>query len=120
MGLKDPYPKDLTDDLINVKTQPGPRCLCHSHMADEATHLIAELAEPERLMIMTLLHDMGALQVDELHDLIGGTHEALAQHLGHLREQCLITTLRKDAKIYYTLDSPYAAVLIKALGTAQA
>ncbi|MEG3619059.1 hypothetical protein V5T82_11385 [Magnetovibrio sp. PR-2] len=119
MGLKDPLPTDLKTDLIEIKTEPGPRCLCHSHMADEATNLIAELAHPDRLMIMTLLHDMGELQVDELLDIIGGKRDDLAQHLGHLREQCLITTLRKDDKTYYTLDSPYAATLIMALGTAQ-
>lgn len=119
MGLKDPLPTNLPTDLIHVETDPGPKCLCQSHMSDEATNLIAELAHPDRLMIMTLLHDMGELQVDELQDIIGGAPDDLALHLGHLREQCLITTLRKNDKTYYTLDSPYAAVLIKALGTAQ-
>lgn len=119
MGLKDPIPTDLPTDFIDIETDSGPHCLCQSHMSDEATALIAELAHPERLMIMTLLHDMGELQVDELLSMIGGTREDLAQNLGHLREQCLITTVRKNGKTYFTLDSPYAGTLIKALGTTQ-
>ncbi len=105
MGRKDP------------ETSTQSCCLCGVDMAEEASDLLTELSNPERLMIISLLHEMGELHVSEIVELLGANRASLSRHLGRLREQCLVTTRRKHNKVYYTLDKTKSDRLIQVLGT---
>ncbi|MCW8916206.1 MAG: metalloregulator ArsR/SmtB family transcription factor [Magnetovibrio sp.] len=105
MGHKDPEPST-------------PSCwLCNTNMAEEASDLLTELSNPERLMIITLLHEKGELHVNEIVELLGANRPSLSRHLGRLREQCLVTTRRKHNRVYYTLDKTKSDHLIRVLSS---
>ncbi|MBL4614346.1 MAG: helix-turn-helix transcriptional regulator [Magnetovibrio sp.] len=89
-------------------------------MAEEASELLGELANTERLMIIALLHELGEMHVNEMVETLGANRASLSRHLGRLRDQLMVTTRRKHNRIYYALNLPKAAGLIKIIGTLMA
>lgn len=92
------------------------KCLCHSSLANEASMLLGELANSERLMIVALLHELGEMHVNALVEILGAPRASLSRHLGRLRDQSIVTTRRKHNRIYYTLNHAKTAALVKSIG----
>jgi len=84
-------------------------------MAEEATILLTELANSERLMIVTLLHEQGEMYVNDIVSTLGANRASLSRHLARLRQHSMVTTRRKHNRIYYTLSHPKVGELIKTL-----
>jgi len=85
-------------------------------MAEEASDLLGELANPERLMVVALLHEMGEMNVTEMVNTLGVNRVSLSRQLARLREQDMVTTRRKHNHVYYQINHPQASKLIKILG----
>jgi len=98
------------------RTTPQKQCLCHSNMAEEASQLLGDLANAERLMIVALLHEVGEMHVNAMVEILGANRASLSRQLGRLREQSIVTTRRKHNRIYYALSHSKAAELIKTIG----
>src|SRR3989338_9531289 len=60
---------------------------------------------PKRLEILNLLRDK-ELSVGELVKLAKIRQANLSQHLGILREKCIVKTRRVGTTIYYSLSNP--------------
>lgn len=95
---------------------PKRQCLCRANMAEEASMLLSELANSERLMIVALLHEVGEMHVNEMVETLGANRASLSRHLGRMREQSIVTARRIHNRMYYTLNNAKAAELIKAIG----
>ncbi|MBC9875935.1 winged helix-turn-helix transcriptional regulator [Bradyrhizobium sp. INPA01-394B] len=72
--------------------------------AEEATRLLAAMANPKRLMVLCNMLD-GEKSVGELADIAGLSSAALSQHLGKMRALSLVKTRREGQTIYYSLAS---------------
>ncbi len=90
--------------------------LCRQSKAGKVSRFLSTLANTERLMIVTLLHEMGELHVNELVKILGAKRTSISRHLSLLRAQRLLTARRKHNRIYYTLGDPKAAALVMTLG----
>ncbi|MFC1672648.1 ArsR/SmtB family transcription factor [Pseudomonadota bacterium] len=95
--------------------KPHRFCLCHTDMAEEASQLLGDLANSQRLMVVALLHDQGEMHVNEMVEKLGVNRAALSRQLGRLRDQALVTTRRKHNRIYYSLDHAKAAAIVQSL-----
>jgi len=90
-------------------------CLCRPNMAEEASQLLSALANAERLMIVTLLHETGEMHVNAIVEILGANRASLSRQLARLRDQSIVTTRRKHNRIYYALNHSKAAALIKTI-----
>ena len=100
-----------------AKDTLGACCLCRSNMAEEASDLLGELANTERLMVVALLHETGEMNVSEMVEALGASRASLSRQLGRLRDLGIVTTRRIHNRVYYRLSHPKAAKLITVLGT---
>lgn len=91
------------------------KCLCRSDLAGEASALLSELANSERLMIVTLLHELGEMHVNGMVEKLGAPRASLSRHLGRLRDQSIVTTRRKHNRIYYALSHAKTAALVNTI-----
>ncbi|MFZ5790893.1 MAG: ArsR/SmtB family transcription factor [Pseudomonadota bacterium] len=82
--------------------------------ASTAARFLRAVANERRLMILCHLGG-GEKSVGELCGLVGLRPSALSQHLARLRADRLVSTRREGQTIYYRLESPDAAALIKTL-----
>lgn len=98
------------------RTNQEKQCLCRPNLAEEASQLLSDLANPERLMIIALLHELGEMHVNDIVEKLGANRASLSRQLGRLREQSIVTTRRKHNRIYYSLSHNKAAELIKTIG----
>jgi len=79
--------------------------------AEEASRLIKELANPQRLRVLCSL-TKGELSVGELNEHVELSQSALSQHLARLRAQGLVNTRRDAQTINYSLaDGPAKRVM---------
>lgn len=90
-------------------------CLCRSNMAEEASALLGELANSERLMIIALLNEVGEMHVNDMVETLGANRASLSRHLGRLRDQSMVTSRRMHNRIYYTLSDTKAIKLLDKL-----
>lgn len=82
--------------------------------ANEATQMLKELANQNRLMIFCCLGE-GELSVSELNERVPLSQSALSQHLARLREAGFLTTRREGQTIYYRLANPNVTKIIATL-----
>lgn len=80
----------------------------------EACTVLTALGNPHRLMILCQLVD-GEQRVADLLTATGISQSSLSQHLARLRRDGLVRTRRESQAIYYRLDSPETARLIRTL-----
>ena len=79
--------------------------------AEEASRLIKELANPQRLRVLCSLAS-GERSVGELNESVDLSQSALSQHLARLRAQGLVNTRRDAQTINYSLaDGPAKRVM---------
>ena len=72
--------------------------------AEEASELLAAMANPKRLMILCNLLDQER-SVGELSQIVGLGQSSLSQHLSKLRALRLVKARRSGQSIYYSLAS---------------
>lgn len=82
--------------------------------SEEASKLLAMLANPQRLRILCVLHE-GERSVGALEAVIGLSQSALSQHLAKLRTAGVVSTRRESQTIYYSVADPRAAKLLAVL-----
>jgi ArsR family transcriptional regulator len=82
--------------------------------ASEAAQFLKALANPSRLVILCQLIE-GERSVGELEELLGVRQPSLSQQLARLRADGLVNTRRDSKRIYYSLASQEAEVVISAL-----
>lgn len=85
-----------------------------SRQSHVACTLLKEMSHPTRLTILCNLCE-GELCVNELQDRMGLRQSNLSQHLGRLRAARLVTGRRDCNKVYYSISTPEAGDLLRAL-----
>lgn len=82
--------------------------------AEEAARLLKALAHPERLMILCHLID-GEQSAGELWRRSTLSQSAFSQHLGVLREECLVSCRKEAQTVFYQFNHPAAGQLLAIL-----
>jgi ArsR family transcriptional regulator, virulence genes transcriptional regulator len=85
--------------------------------AGEAAAFLKALANGQRLLVLCCLLDK-PLSVGEINERVPLSQSALSQHLGVLREACLVTTTRKSQTVYYALAQGPALKIMEILYSA--
>lgn len=79
--------------------------------SEEASALLALLANPHRLRILCDLHN-GERSVGDLENVVGLSQSALSQHLAKLRVAKSVKTRRDAQTIYYSISDERVARLL--------
>ncbi|NQV81887.1 MAG: winged helix-turn-helix transcriptional regulator [Alphaproteobacteria bacterium] len=82
--------------------------------AAQASALMRALGHEKRLLILCHLSG-GELSVGELAGRVDLPQSPLSQHLARLRKDGLVDTRREAQTIYYRLNNPAAAKIVKTL-----
>lgn len=82
--------------------------------ADEASSLLAAMANPKRLLVLCNMLD-GERSVGELAEIAGLSSAAVSQHLGKMRALSLVKTRREGQTIYYSLASREVRAVLETL-----
>lgn len=82
--------------------------------SEEASEMLAMLANPFRLRILCELHKAERC-VSELEAVVGLSQSALSQHLAKLRAAGIVTTRREAQTIHYSITDERAARLLAVL-----
>ncbi len=83
--------------------------------AELAADKIRAFAQPQRLMILSLLLARGEQSVTELDQATGIGQPALSQQLAELRRADLVSTRRQAKQVYYTLADNSTALSVRAI-----
>tara|TARA_A100001391_G_scaffold152980_3_gene110771 strand:- start:2096 stop:2449 length:354 start_codon:yes stop_codon:yes gene_type:complete len=100
-------PMPVSSDAITLH-QAGDRVI------EEATALLKAMGNENRLRILCLLSD-SEMSVSELNSRLELSQSALSQHLAILRREGMVRTRRASQTIYYSLQGPNAAGVIRTL-----
>jgi DNA-binding transcriptional ArsR family regulator len=82
--------------------------------ADAATERLKVYAQPQRLMILSILKD-GELTVSRIEELTGIGQPALSQQLAELRRADLVVTRRAARQVHYRLADEDVALCVKSV-----
>ncbi|MEZ5855113.1 MAG: metalloregulator ArsR/SmtB family transcription factor [Hyphomicrobiaceae bacterium] len=82
--------------------------------SDEASQMLALLANAHRLQILCALLD-GERSVSSLEAVVDLSQSALSQHLARLRSARLVSTRREGQSIYYSITDERAQRLLGVL-----
>jgi len=83
--------------------------------AGEAARMLRLLANEKRLLVLCALALKGEASVSELAAEADLGMSALSQHLAKLREDGLVATRKEAQTVYYRIDDPDAARILKTL-----
>ncbi|MES3030594.1 MAG: metalloregulator ArsR/SmtB family transcription factor [Pseudomonadota bacterium] len=83
-------------------------------IAEEVSERLRILAQPTRLMILSLLR-AGERSVGEIEKTLGLKQPGLSQQLGELRQADMVTTRREAKSIYYKLADDRVELLVSVL-----
>ncbi|MEA3389805.1 ArsR/SmtB family transcription factor [Sphingobium sp. CCH11-B1] len=72
-------------------------------LADAAAEKLKAYAQPQRLMILSLLLDRGEQSVSAIDEATGIGQPALSQQLAELRRSGLVSTRKHARQVYYSL-----------------
>ncbi|WP_334184588.1 ArsR/SmtB family transcription factor [Novosphingobium sp.] len=75
--------------------------------AASAAERLRLFAQPQRLMILSLLQDVGEQSVAEIDQVTRIGQPALSQQLGELRRRGEVTTRRQAKQVFYSLANPH-------------
>jgi ArsR family transcriptional regulator, virulence genes transcriptional regulator len=81
-----------------------PAATAMKEKAEEASVLLAAMANPKRLLVLCHLVE-AERSVGQLAEMVGLSQAALSQHLARMRALRLVTTRRDGQTIYYRLAS---------------
>lgn len=82
--------------------------------ADFAAEKLRKFAQPQRLMILSLLRE-GEKSVTEIDVATGIGQPALSQQLAELRKAELVTPRRQAKQIYYSLANESVALCVRSI-----
>jgi len=83
--------------------------------ADGATEKLRAFAQPQRLMVLSLLLSRGEQSVSAIDEATGVGQPALSQQLAELRKAGMVTT-RKEAKlVYYSLADTATELCVRSI-----
>ncbi|HEU5408637.1 MAG TPA: metalloregulator ArsR/SmtB family transcription factor [Nitrospira sp.] len=85
--------------------------------ADSAADKLRKFAQPQRLMILSLLRE-GEKSVTEIDVATRIGQPALSQQLAELRKAELVTTRRQAKQIYYSLAHESVALCVRSIEAA--
>lgn len=85
--------------------------------ADSAADKLRKFAQPQRLMILSLLRE-GEKSVTEIDAATRIGQPALSQQLAELRKAELVTTRRQAKQIYYSLAHESVALCVRSIEAA--
>ncbi|QKD03482.1 ArsR/SmtB family transcription factor [Mesorhizobium loti] len=83
--------------------------------AKQAADLLAVLASPWRLLIMSHLANRGEMSVGAICEKLMISQSSLSQHLAKLRRLGLVETRRDSQTIYYSCSSDAAREILSFL-----
>ncbi|OYW87131.1 MAG: transcriptional regulator [Sphingobium sp. 32-64-5] len=72
-------------------------------LADAAAEKLKAYAQPQRLMILSLLLERGEQSVSAIDEATGIGQPALSQQLAELRRSGLVNTRKQARQVYYSL-----------------
>jgi len=78
-----------------------------------ASSLLAALAAPMRLEIVSLLDEHGSRCVHQLVDALGASQPLVSQHLRVLRGAGLVVGERRHREVHYALVDPHVAHIVR-------
>ncbi|WHS30641.1 metalloregulator ArsR/SmtB family transcription factor [Brucella sp. NM4] len=83
---------------------------------DDAAHLIAVMANGNRLKILCILLD-NEVSVNSIAEMIDIQQSAVSQHLMILRKLELISKRREGQHVYYRVSSPDVEMMLSAISS---
>lgn len=85
--------------------------------AEAAAEKLKVYAQPQRLMILSLLLAEGEQAVSAIDDATGIGQPALSQQLAELRRAGLVQTRRQARQVYYSLADSGTALCVRGIET---
>ncbi|MCZ2837070.1 ArsR/SmtB family transcription factor [Modestobacter sp. VKM Ac-2985] len=100
---------------MTTSVTPSPRPGSRNVPADvqAASELLAALASPLRMSIVTLLDEHGSRCVHQLVDALGVPQPLVSQHLRVLRGAGLVTGVRRHREVDYRLVDTHVAHIVR-------
>ena len=83
--------------------------------ADAASEKLKAFAQPQRLMILSLLLARGEQSVSAIDEATGIGQPALSQQLSELRKSGLVSTRRQAKQVYYSLADDATALCARSI-----
>lgn len=80
---------------------------------ERAVDLLAAMAHPARLAVLSWLHRRGPTAVGELVEALGIEQTAMSHHLRHLRNLRLVDTERQGKRIVYRLQDEHVGCIVE-------
>ncbi len=77
-----------------------------------AVDLLACMAHPVRLAVLTRLHRQGPTNVGTLASELQVEQSALSHHLRHLRDACLVVGERQGKRVCYRLHDHHVGCIV--------
>lgn len=96
---------------VTPSSRPGSRSVPADVQA--ASELLAALASPLRMSIVTLLDEHGSRCVHQLVDALGVPQPLVSQHLRVLRGAGLVTGARRHREVDYRLVDGHVAHIVR-------
>ena len=83
--------------------------------ADIATEKLKAFAQPQRLMVLSLLLARGEQSVSAIDEATGIGQPALSQQLGELRKSGMVSTRRQAKQVYYSLADDATELCVRSI-----
>jgi DNA-binding transcriptional ArsR family regulator len=80
---------------------------------ERAVDLLAAMAHPARLAVLSWLHRRGPTAVTDLVQALGIEQTAMSHHLRHLRTVRLVDTERQGKRIVYRLVDHHVGCIVE-------
>jgi DNA-binding transcriptional ArsR family regulator len=90
-----------------------PATLADTLSVEHAVDLLATMAHPVRLTVLSWLYRRGPASVGELGDELGVEQSALSHHLRQLRERRLVVAERDGKRSIYRLTDEHVGCIVE-------
>ncbi len=85
--------------------------------AELATEKLRAFAQPQRLMVLSLLLARGEQSVSAIDEATGIGQPALSQQLAELRKAGMVSTRRQAKQVYYSLADDATELCVRSIET---
>lgn len=110
--MKASYDVTIIRDLMHPD-EPTPPPLADPLSVEHAVDLLATMAHPVRLTVLSWLYRRGAASVSELGEALGVEQSALSHHLRQLRDRRLVVAERDGKRVMYRLDDAHVGCIVE-------
>lgn len=80
---------------------------------EHAVDLLATMAHPVRLTVLSWLYRRGPASVGDLGEALGVEQSALSHHLRQLRDRRLVVAERDGKRVIYRLDDDHVGCIVE-------